>query len=500
MFQPPSFSADWADFTPDERRSVMVVREGRSDDAPVEALLRDVFLWAIIVNAADVHVSGRGDRQNPRVQIGVRTPKQLVNFDFTGTNGRHFEVKLFQLTATPHGGSTPDTLSTRFTIELPARFARKHGLAVKQDDSGNDLPYVVDLRVAYVKTYDGFAFVCRLLDAQRRAQLNDLGLSYALRRTIQRTLAEPSGLVLVSGPTGSGKTTLLYSLLDQLNDGQRVIVTIENPVEYQLAPVGPSKQIEIKGDLTFARALRETLRLDPDVILIGEIRDQETMEIALQAAQTGHLVFATLHANSGAETLSRALDLTADKRRDAFRLAETVKLVMATRLLDRYEGVQKLRSVVHEEQQWLEVNGLGFIQSIGEMDNGAKFGKAPIIEAFTMTPAIKAAVRSADLNASQIYELACEQLQYETFAAAGVRAVHAFGCSLKDCMIRLESTTDAAKTPGLRATLARKHGLSLAQVSEVIDAFCLAEDEGHPRPLESFVGPVMEAECAVLAL
>jgi type II secretory ATPase GspE/PulE/Tfp pilus assembly ATPase PilB-like protein len=496
-FELPSFSAEHAALTPDERRRLMVVRDGHSDDAPVEAFLRDVFVWAILTNASDVHVSGRGDRQNPSVQIGVRSPKQLINFPYTGSNGRHFEVKLFQLTATPHGGSTPDTLSTRFSIELPARVARKHGLITKQDRHGRDLPYVVGIRVGYVRTYDGFAFVCRLLDEQRRMQLIDLGLSYALLRTVQRALAEPSGLVLVSGPTGSGKTTLLYSLLDQLNDGQRVIVTIENPVEYQLDPVGPSKQIEVKGDITFARALRETLRLDPDVILIGEIRDAETMEVALQAAQTGHLVFATLHANSGTETLSRALDLTMDKRRDAFRLAETVKLVLATRLIDRYDGVQRTRPVAHDEHAWLSVNGIGFVDEIAELQSGTKCGKAALVEAFAMSPAIKQAVRSTDLNSSEVYRLACEQLQYETLASAGVRAVQALGASLKDCMNRLESTTDAAATPGYRARLAAEHRLTLAQVAEAVDAFCAAEDGGRPQPIEVFVDQVREAKCAV---
>ena len=500
LFAPPSFAVEYEQLSIEERRRLMVVREGRSEEAPVEAFLRDVFLWAISGNASDVHVSGRGDRQNPSVHIGVRTPKQLVNFPFTGANGRHFEVKLFQLTATPHGGSTPDTLSTRFAIELPARLARQLGLLPRLDHEGKEMPYVVSVRVGYVRTYDGFAFVCRLLDAQRRMQLTDLGLSHALQRTIHRTLDEPSGLVLVSGPTGSGKTTLLYSLLDCLNDGQRVIITIENPVEYELSPVGPCKQIEIKGDITFARALRETLRLDPDVILIGEIRDQETMEVALQAAQTGHLVFATLHANSGAETLSRALDLTMDKRRDAYRLAETVKLVIATRLLDRYEGIKKSRPIAPDEEAWLQVNGLTFLKSIDEVHAGAKCGKAALVEAFAMSPAIKQVVRAADLNSSDIYRLACEQLQYETLASAGVRAVQAHGCSLKDCMNRLESTTDAAATPGLRARLAAKHGLTLAQVGDVVDAFCLAADAGRPQPIEAFIEDVEDARCTVATL
>ena len=169
------------------------------------------------------------------------------------------------------------------------------------------------------------------------AKLHELGLLYSLLRAIKQAVNEPSGLILVSGPTGSGKTTLLNAVLGYLNNGQRSILTIENPVEFRLTGEGPIKQVQVQGDITFARALRAGLRCDPDIILIGEIRDEETMEIALQAAQTGHLVLATIHANSGAETISRALDLTVDKRRDAYRLAETLKFVMAQRLLDKYK-------------------------------------------------------------------------------------------------------------------------------------------------------------------
>ena len=144
--------------------------------------------------------------------------------------------------------------------------------------------------MAYIRTFDGYTFVCRLLDQQRSPGLDELGMSYALLRAVKRAALEPSGLILVSGPTGSGKTTTLSAILQWLINGQRCVVTIENPVEYELPIFGPVKQIEVRGEITFAKALRKTLRLDPEVILVGEIRDQETMEIALQAAQTGHLV------------------------------------------------------------------------------------------------------------------------------------------------------------------------------------------------------------------
>jgi len=493
----PSYVREIQAFTPDENRKVMVVREGTSEDALVEGKLRDIFIWAILSNASDVHISGHGDRQKPTIDIAVRTPRGIVNLTYDGANGKHFEAKMFQLTATPQGGSTPDMLSTRFAIALPAHFARERGLQPRLNADGRERPYLVSLRVEYIRTYDGFSFVSRLLDQQRTPGLQEIGLSYALLRCIERALEEPSGLILVSGPTGSGKTTLLNALIGRLNDGQRSIVTIENPVEYHLEGTGPIKQIEVRGEITFARALRGTLRLDPDVILVGEIRDKETMEVALQAAQTGHLVFATLHANSGPETLSRALDLTPDKQRDAYRLAETVKLVLAQRLLDRYEGVSRPRAVARDEAAWLEANGMGFISHIDEVTGTHKCGKAALVEALSMTASIKNAIRADALDSSEIYRLACDQMQYETLAGAGVRAVQGLGCRLRDCMTRLESTTDAQETPGLRPRLAREHQLSLAQVAEAIDVLQAAEDEGRPVQLADCLQQAREAKCAV---
>jgi type II secretory ATPase GspE/PulE/Tfp pilus assembly ATPase PilB-like protein len=476
-----------------ERIEIMIVREGRSDEAPIEQQLRNIFLWAIINRASDVHVSGRGNESEPTVYVTIRTPKRLVNTVYNGAKSLHFKTKLFQLTATPQGGSTPDMLSTRFGLRLPAAFARRHGLV-----PFGDRPYLVDVRVQYVRTYDGFAFTCRLLDQQRAPKLHELGLSYALETSIRRTVQEPSGLVLVSGPTGSGKTTLLNAILGTLNDGQHSVLTIENPVEFNLEGIGPIKQVQVGGDITFARALRAGLRLDPDVILIGEIRDQETMEIALQAAQTGHLVMATIHANSGSETFSRALDLTLDKRRDAFRLADTLKFVMAQRLLDRYEGVPGLRHVTREEAEWLAASGLSMFTSVNEVAGGEKIGKVALIEAIAVTPSVKLAIRAERLDVSEVYRAAASQVQYETLAAAGLRAVQSSGCRLADCMTRLESNSDAAAHPGLRLQLAQEHGLSLVEVAAVLDKRCRLEANGDRADLGDLIAEVKEAaRCAL---
>src|SRR5262249_8197571 len=177
----------------------------------------------------------------------------------------------------------------------------------------------------------GRGVVLRLPDrASVLRDVSDLGLSAATTAGLSSILACPHGLFLVTGPTGSGKTTTLYALLRRLATGERNILTIEDPGEYQPAGNG-QMQVAPRIGLTFAAGLRATLRQDPDVILVGEIRDRETMEIAMQAALTGHLVLATLHTNDAASALTRLLDMGAEP----FLIASSVLGALAQRLVRR---------------------------------------------------------------------------------------------------------------------------------------------------------------------
>ena len=167
----------------------------------------------------------------------------------------------------------------------------------------------IDLRVSSLPTLLGEKVVIRVLDkSSLKIRMEELGFRQNALAAFQRMLRQPHGLVLVTGPTGSGKTTTLYSVLDLLNSPDRNIVTVEDPVEYQLDMVN---QIQVNAaiGMTFARALRSILRQNPDVIMIGEIRDEETARVAIQAALTGHLVLATLHTNDAPGTISRLLDM-----------------------------------------------------------------------------------------------------------------------------------------------------------------------------------------------
>jgi general secretion pathway protein E len=187
----------------------------------------------------------------------------------------------------------------------------------------------VDVRVSTLPTLHGESVVLRLLDKNRgRISLTELGMSESTLAQFSEAVTRPHGIVLATGPTGSGKTTTLYAAVELVRTGREKIITVEDPVEYQLAGV-PQVPVNEKVGVTFATALRALLRQDPDVMLVGEIRDGETAEIATQAALTGHLVLSTLHTNDAPSALTRLIDLGVAP----FLVSSTVEAVLAQRLL-----------------------------------------------------------------------------------------------------------------------------------------------------------------------
>jgi len=189
----------------------------------------------------------------------------------------------------------------------------------------------VDVRFSTMPTQYGEAVVMRLLDHSNGVQgLDQIGLSDDIRTRLEKAILRPHGLLLVTGPTGSGKTTTLYAALNELNRPEKKIITVEDPVEYRLPRIN-QVQINQKVGLDFARVLRSALRQDPDIILIGEIRDQETAEIALRASITGHLVMSTLHTNDAISTALRLIDMGVE----GFLVASAVHAIVAQRLVRR---------------------------------------------------------------------------------------------------------------------------------------------------------------------
>jgi general secretion pathway protein E len=189
----------------------------------------------------------------------------------------------------------------------------------------------IDIRASSVPTQFGESFVVRLLGKETvELAIDRIGLYPDQCGAIRQVLANPNGVFLTTGPTGSGKTTTLYAMLSELSDEHNKVVTVENPVEYELSS---ASQINIRPeiDYTFAKALRSILRQDPDIIMVGEIRDLETAEIAVQAALTGHLVFSTLHTNNALDSITRLLDMGVER----FLLKACICGLMAQRLVRR---------------------------------------------------------------------------------------------------------------------------------------------------------------------
>jgi general secretion pathway protein E len=245
----------------------------------------------------------------------------------------------------------------------------------------------MDMRVSVMPAVHGESIVMRLLPKKREdLGLERLGLEADHLAQLRSWLDLPSGIVLVTGPTGSGKSTTLYAALNAINDRRRKIVTVEDPVEHQLPGV---IQIQVQAEIgyTFARALRSILRHDPDIIMIGEIRDRETAEIAIQSALTGHLVLATLHTNDALSAFTRLVDMGIEP----FLVAASCQAVMAQRLVRRLCPHCSRPAAVApgEPGDWREPVGCAHCQDTGY------HGRTGIYELVGVGPGLRHAVAGA---------------------------------------------------------------------------------------------------------
>ena len=274
-------------------------------DAPVVRLINAILIEAIRARASDVHVE-------------VEEAQLVVRFRVDG---------VLREALTSNRGLAAQLVS-RIKVMGRLDIAEKR---LPQDGrvSLRVAEFQLDARISTIPTQHGERVVMRLLDrGQTRTGVEGLGMNDAMRTTFERLLERPDGLILVTGPTGSGKTTTLYAGLDALNDRQRNIMTIEDPIEYALPGIA-QMQVNPATDLTFARGLRALLRQDPNVIMVGEIRDSETAHVAVESAMTGHLVMSTLHTNSAIGSVARLLDLGVER----FLLAPMLRGLIAQRLV-----------------------------------------------------------------------------------------------------------------------------------------------------------------------
>jgi MSHA biogenesis protein MshE len=311
-------------------------------DAPVVKLLQSIFEDAVQVRASDIHIEPDENVLRIRQRVDGVLQEQVMK-------------------------------ERRIAPALVLRLKLLSGLDISEKRLPQDGRFSlkvkgrkIDVRLSTMPIESGESVVMRLLDQTDGAtDLNEVGMPEDMLKVFRKLIHQPHGLILVTGPTGSGKTTTLYGALQELNEVGKKIITVEDPVEYRLHRVN-QVQVNTKIDLSFARVLRSALRQDPDILLVGEIRDTETAEIALRAAMTGHMVLSTLHTNDAVSSAMRLVDMGAE----GFLAATALRAVVAQRL------VRRLCDNCFEDHH-PDVNDMAWIkEQLGERAEGVKIKKA----------------------------------------------------------------------------------------------------------------------------
>jgi MSHA biogenesis protein MshE len=349
------------------------------EEAPVVKLLQTVFEDAVQARASDIHVEPQEKRLRVRFRIdGLLHPQTEAD--------------------------------SKIASAVVLRLKLMSGLDISEKRLPQDGRFNVrvrnvqiDVRISTMPTQFGESVVMRLLSqATGMLGLENIGMQPEMLAKLRRVIHRPSGMVLVTGPTGSGKTTTLYAALSELNTTERKIITVEDPVEYRLPGIN-QVQVNEKIELDFARVLRSALRQDPDVVLVGEMRDQETVETGMRAAMTGHIVFSTLHTNDAVSTPVRLLDMGAPR----YMVALSLQLVIAQRLVRVVcESCAQPHQLLPHEQEWLRSelknvpDGHRFVRGQGcSHCNGTGFqGRTGVYEMLEMTNPVVEAANSDDVQ------------------------------------------------------------------------------------------------------
>ncbi len=383
------------------------------EDAPVVRLLQTMFEDAVQVRASDIHI----EPQEKTLRIRFRIDGVL-----------HLQTEV----------------DPKIATALALRLKLMSGLDISEKRLPQDGRFhvrvknrAVDVRISTLPTQYGESVVMRLLNQDEGIpSLESLGFPPPLLERFRSIFHRPQGMVLVTGPTGSGKTTTLYSVLAELNSVERKIITVEDPVEYRLPGIN-QVQVNEKIDLTFSRVLRTVLRQDPDIVLVGEMRDQETAQIGMRAAMTGHMVLSTLHTNDAVSTPIRLLDMGVP----SYMVAMSVHAVLAQRLLRLVcDGCAAEHTPLPHELAWLELElgpqaaGQRYVEGRGcSHCNGTGYrGRVGVYEMLEMKGALVEALNHQDTDG--FVRLAREQLSGRTLRRAAVDQVLAGRTSIAEAM------------------------------------------------------------------
>lgn len=343
-------------------------------EAPIVKLVNQVVIKGIKDGATDIHVEPEENLLRVRYRIdGIMTL----------------------------GPSIPKTLQSPIVARL--KILAEANIAETRIPQDGRMKFVVgkreiDIRVSFFPTINGENVVLRLLDKGKLVKgLDKLGMSEVNIGRFKSALERPFGMILVSGPTGSGKTTTLYSALSYLNSIEKNIVTLEDPVEYEF-PIVRQAQVNYKIDFGFAEGLKAILRQDPDIILVGEMRDRETVEMSVRAALTGHLVFSTIHTNNSIATVSRLLDMGIEP----FLISSTVIMIIAQRLLRKIceHCKEPINPFIHIDRSEPGASGEHFFHGRGcsRCNSTGYSGRIGIYEILTVTDPIRNLIENRASN------------------------------------------------------------------------------------------------------
>ncbi|MBP7327422.1 MAG: Flp pilus assembly complex ATPase component TadA, partial [Alicycliphilus sp.] len=383
-----------------------------ASEAPVIRLVNTIIGRVIELRASDIHLEPFDDGLHVRYRIdGVLHPGEVV--------------------PAAQGAAVSSRVKLLAHLDIAERRLPQDG-RIKTRVKGREL----DLRVSTVPTVHGESVVMRVLDrASVRLSLEDMGFEKDTLARFNQLIHRPHGILLVTGPTGSGKTTTLYAALAKLDSVSQKIITVEDPVEYQLEGINQI-QVHSQINLTFANALRSILRQDPDIIMIGEMRDGETAQIAVQSSLTGHLVLSTLHTNTAASAVVRMQDMGVER----YLITSTVNGVLAQRLVRRL--CPHCKTPVQPDPALLQSSGLGRFLSGGapvyeargcDHCRGTGYqGRTAIHELLVVDEAMRSAILQG-LDASALQSIAVKAGMY-TLYDDGLRKVAAGVTSLDEVL------------------------------------------------------------------
>lgn len=363
------------------------------EDAPIIKIVAVIIRHGTEGGASDIHIENVGDKVKVRFRVDGTLHTSLI-LPLSVYNGVVARVKILA------------------KLRLDEKRKPQDGSFSARIDGRK-----IDFRVSTMPTYYGEKVVMRILDSTKGVKpLEDLGFSEHNFSLVKEAIAAPYGLILITGPTGSGKTTTLYSMLNQVDRETQNVISLEDPVEYQVPGINQS-QVHAEIGYTFANGLRSILRQDPDIIMVGEIRDKETAQLAVQAALTGHLVFSTLHTNSAVGAIPRLIDMGIDP----YLLAPTLRLIIAQRLTRTIcEGSKKKIPIDEAMRMMLNkqfadapaaissfvTNSREYYETIpsAECASGTR-GRTPVFEMFKIDKAMQGVILKTP-NEADIYKVA----------------------------------------------------------------------------------------------